>query len=158
MDFPVVDLMDETACYQFLCHLLHPGGLACPRCGALDGLRVHRRHRAPVVDYRCTGCRRVFNAWTQTPLDHTHRRPSEIVLILRGIAQGTSTARLARELDRDRGVLLQLRHRWQQNAALQCPQTPLPDEVAEADEMYQNAGEKRRSAPRSRRPAAAARQ
>jgi hypothetical protein len=94
----------------------------------------------------------------QTRLDHTHRRSSEIVLILRGIAQGTSTARLARELDRDRGVLLQLRHGLQQNAALQCPQTPLLDEVAEADEMYQNAGEKRHSASRSRRCAAAARQ
>ena len=46
MDFPIADLMDEDACYAKLVQWLHPGGLACPRCGARDGLGVHRRHRA----------------------------------------------------------------------------------------------------------------
>ena len=53
MDFPIVDLLDEDACYAKLVDLLHPDGLACPRCGARDGLRVHRRHRDPVLDYQC---------------------------------------------------------------------------------------------------------
>jgi transposase-like protein len=43
MDFPISDLMDEGACYRRLLDWLHPGGLACPRCSARDGLRVLRR-------------------------------------------------------------------------------------------------------------------
>src|SRR4051794_36484924 len=33
MDFPILDLMDQPACYQRLLELLHPDGLTCPRCG-----------------------------------------------------------------------------------------------------------------------------
>ena len=53
MDFPITDLMDEDACYQFLVQILHPDGLACPRCQTRDGLKVHKRLRAPILDYRC---------------------------------------------------------------------------------------------------------
>lgn len=156
MDFPLSELMDEEACYQKLVKLLHPGGLKCPRCGG-GVLRVHRRERAPVLDYRCSSCGRVFNAWTETSLHKTHRRPSELLLILRGIAQGRSTAGLARELGCGRGHLLDLRHRMQERGAM-AAWKPLLDEHVEADEMYQNAGEKRTSARYSGRSAAAARQ
>jgi transposase-like protein len=155
MDFPIAHLLDQDACYKKLVDLLHPGGLACPRCGLRDDLRVHRRHRAPVLDYRCPGCRRVFNAWTGTAMQGMQRRPAEILLILRGFAQGVSTARLSRELECDRMKLLALRHRLQGNALIGMDRNPLGDAVAEADEMYQNAGEKRRPASRPRRPAAA---
>ena len=37
MDFPLIDLMDEQACYDQLVELLYPGGLACPRCHAGAG-------------------------------------------------------------------------------------------------------------------------
>lgn len=158
MDFPITELMDEDACYRWIVELLHPDGLACPRCGSREGLKVHRRYRAPVLDYRCAACRRVFNAFTGTTFHKTHRRPSEIVLILRGIAQGASTARLARELKRNRPHLLGLRHRLQENAAQAAPGEPLADPVVEADEMYQNAGEKRRPASRPARPAPAPRE
>jgi transposase-like protein len=156
MDFPLADLMDEDACYQKLVGWLHPDGLACPRCGARDRLRVHRRHRAPVLDYRCAACRRVFNAFTGSALQATKRRPVELVLILRGFAQGVPTAQLARELGCDRRELLDFRHRLQHLAWLLRDDGRLPDPVVEADEMYQNAGEKRRAAPRPPRPAAAA--
>ena len=73
MDFPLTDLMDQDACYRKIVGLLHPGGLTCPVCRSSDRLRVHRRHRAPVLDYRCTACGRVFNAFTGTDLDGTHR-------------------------------------------------------------------------------------
>ena len=96
MDFPIAEYMDEDACYAKLLAVLHPNGLACPRCNARDELKVHRRHRAPILDYRCEACGRVFNAFTGTAFHKTHRRPSEILLILRGIAQGASTARMAR--------------------------------------------------------------
>jgi transposase-like protein len=142
MDFPLTDLMDQDACYGKLVGLLHPDGLACPACKASDRLRVHRRHRAPVLDYRCTACGRVFNAFTGTGLEGTHRRPAEVMLILRGFAQGVPTAQLARELGCDRKHLLELRRRMQANATRWLDRNPLGDAVAEADEMYQNAGEK----------------
>jgi transposase-like protein len=163
MDFPIADLMDEDACYASLLSWLHADGLACPSCGAKDdggNRRVYRRHRAPVLDYLCRACGRVFNAFTGTVFAGTHRRPSRLVLILRGVAQGESTARLARELGAGRGHLLDLRHRLQANAAAALPAAAPPalagDAAVEADEVYVAAGEKRRPAPRPRRPAAAA--
>ena len=158
MDFPISDLMDQGACSDQLVSWLHPDGLACPRCGARDGLVVHHRHRDPILDYRCAGCRRVFNAFTGTLLQGTQRRPVELVLIHRGVAQGVPTAQLARELGCDRKELLQLRHRLQHAAYRFRDQSWLDDEVTEADEMYQDAGEKRGPAPRPRRPATASRE
>jgi transposase-like protein len=158
MDFPITDLLDEDACYAKLVRWLHPDGLACPRCHRADRMRVHRSHRAPVRDYRCGHCRRVFNAFTGTSLHGTRRRPGELALIVRGFAQGVPTAQLARELECDRSELLALRHRLQEAACRALDRTPLADAVLEADEAYQNAGEKRCPAPRPRRPAAAARQ
>jgi transposase-like protein len=143
MDFPIEAYMDEGACYAKIVAVLHPGGLVCPRCGIGDRLKVHRRHRAPIIDYRCDACRRVFNAFTGTEFHKTHRRPSEILLILRGISQGTSTARLARELSRHRPHRLRLRHRLQARAMEAADSSPLAgDAEVEADEMDQNAGEK----------------
>jgi transposase-like protein len=142
MDFPLTDLMDQDACYAKLVGLLHPGGLTCPTCKAADHLRVHRRHRAPVLDYRCAACGRVFNAFTGSALEGTHRRPAEVMLILRGFAQGVPTAQLARELGCDRKHLLELRRRMQGDAARWLDRNPPGDRVVEADEMYQNAGEK----------------
>jgi transposase-like protein len=142
MDFPITDLMDQDACYHKLVVWLHPDGLDCPNCKTDDHLRVHRRHRAPVLDHRCAACGRVFNALTGTPLAGTHRTPAQIVLILRGFAQGVPTAQLARELGCDRKHLLELRHLMRDDAARWLDRNPLGDPVVEGDEMYQNAGEK----------------
>jgi transposase-like protein len=158
MDFPLEECLDEAACYQRLVDVLHPGGLACPRCRSRTAIGVHRRRRPHVPDYRCRQCGRVFNAWTGTLLQKTRRSPAQWLLILRGVAQGVPTAQLARELGCDRIHLLQVRHRLQARAEAGLDQTRWSDAVLEADEMYQNAGEKRRSAPRPRRPAPAARQ
>jgi transposase-like protein len=155
MDFPITELMDEDACDAQLVPWLHRDGLACPRCGRADRMRVHRSHRAPVRDYRCGHCRRVFNAVTGTALHGTKRRPSALALIVRGFAQGVPTARRARELECDRSELLALRHRLQDAAFRNRDRMPLDDPVLEADETDQNAGEKRRPAHRPRRPAAA---
>jgi transposase-like protein len=154
MDFPISDLMDEGACYAKLVEWLHPDGFACPRCHQGDRMAVHRRRRPPVLDYRCGHRKRVFNAFTGTALHGVKRGPVELVLIVRGIAQGVPTAPLARELECDRSELLNLRHRLQDLAFRNRDRMPLDDEVLEADEAYQNAGEKRRPAPRPRRPAA----
>ena len=156
MDFPILDLMDADACYQFLLTTLHPDGLRCPRCGRADDHSVHDRHRPPVLDHRCRGCRAVFNAYTGTPLQKTHKTPTQLVLLLRGIWQAAPTARLARELGCGRKSLLALRHRLQGLAEQAATRVgPVPGATAEADEMFQNAGEKRRSPPRPGRPTAA---
>lgn len=153
MDFPILDLMNPDACYQFLVDSLHPDGLRCPGCRRADALSVHDRHRPPVFDYRCRHCGAVFNAYTGTPLQKTHRSPAQLVLILRGIWQGTPTARLARELGCDRKHLLELRHKLQGLAAIAAARVgPVCGTHAEADEMFQNAGEKRPPSPRSGRP------
>jgi len=141
MDFPIIDLMDQDACYDKLVGLLHPDGLICPSCRTDDHTHVHRRHRAPVLDFRCTACRRVFNAFTGTPLAGTHRTPAQVMLILRGFAQGVPTAQLARELGCDRKHLLELRRLMQGDAERWLDRNPLGDDVVEGDEMYQNAGE-----------------
>ena len=155
MDFPLNDLMDEVACYDYLVGLLHPDGLACPHCGDGDHLQVHRRDRVPILAYRCTACRRISTAFTKTVLQGTKRRPIELVLILRGIAHGVSTAQLARELGCSRPELLGFRHRLQELGFEGLDRTPLADAVVEADEMDQNAGGKRGAAPRRGRPAGA---
>ena len=87
--------------------------MTCPRCHQHDRMVVHRRGRDPVLDFRCGHCHRVFNAFTGTALHGIKCRPRELVLIIRGFAQGIPTAQLARELGCDRSELLNLRHRFQ---------------------------------------------
>jgi hypothetical protein len=89
-------------------------------------------------------------------LQGSQRRPSHVLMILRGISQGTPTAPMARELGCDRRHLLALRHRLQEFARIGRDCNPLGDPVVEADEMYQNAGEKRDPARRPGRSAATA--
>src|SRR5262249_3220182 len=155
MDFPITDLLDEGACYAWLSGQIHPRGLRCPRCGDRE-MGVHRRRRAPGLDYRCKGCGAVFNVFTGTALAGTRMKPSVLVLVLRGFAQGVTTARLARELGLNRPHLLALRHKLQAHALDGADRSPLPDGHVEGDEVYQTAGENRGAAPRPRRPPQAA--
>jgi transposase-like protein len=141
MDFPIHHLMDEAACYALLLDWMHPSGLTCPHCQSSDAW-VHRYYREPVLDYRCKSCGSVYNAFTGTVFSKTRRRPSELIMILRGVATAVPTARMARELNCSRAHLLELRHKLQANALARRDSTPLPDDKIEADEMYKNAGEK----------------
>src|SRR5436305_724801 len=127
MDFPNPWFLDEDACFPFLLDLFHPQGLSCPRCQAQDGFTTHRSVREPVLDYRCTACGRVFNAWTGTVFQGTPDRPSTLILIIRGFAQGVSTAQLARELGCSRRNLLKLRHNYQSMSKSALDREPLKD-------------------------------
>ena len=153
MDFPLSDLLSPQSCYDFLLEALHPEGLKCPNGHSLEDARIYRYDHEPVLYYLCKRCGKTFNIYTDTVLKSTKHSPVNIVQILRGIAKGTSTAELARELDVDRKWLLALRHKLQDSAFRAVPKDPLQDKVVEADELYQNAGEKRRAASRSRRSA-----
>jgi len=141
--FSLVDLMDEQKCYEFIVNILHPDGLHCPKCEIpVDQCKVHRRDRAPLLYFRCP-CGSVYNAFSDTVWKGTHHRCSVIVRILQGFAQGTPTLHLAKELGIDRKHLLERRHKLQGFVENNCFRAPLPDNVVEADELYQNAGEKK---------------
>ncbi len=145
MDFPIREFMDEQRCHDKLMEILHPEGLHCPRCGCADALRVHDYSRKPVLRYQCGHCNRIFHLFTGTPLAGIRRRScAELLLLLRGIAKGTTTRELAREVGCSEGQLLALRHRLQELAkrTLDEARLPLPDQEVEADEMYQNSGAK----------------
>ncbi len=114
LEFPLTELLDEQACYDFLLRTLHPDGLHCPYGHPLPlDQAPHDRHRAPIMDYRCRQCGAVFNLFTGTIWSKTRFRCATIVQILRGIAQGVPTKHLAAELGIDRSHLLQRRHQIQ---------------------------------------------
>lgn len=140
--------MDEQAGFDRIVAALHPNGLACPRCGG-DRPGVHRKHRAPIIDYRCRDCRRAFNAYTGAALHKTGRSPSALILVLRGFARGATTARMARELGCDRMKSLAPRHKLRDRALAGLDPAPLPDAVVEADECSVNAGEEGHAASRA---------
>ena len=125
MAFPITELLDEQACYEFLVSVLHPQGLQCPA-----GHRVaveqapHMSDRAPVVDYRCRQCGKVFNVFTSTLWKGTHYSCRQVVLLVRGFAQGVPTLHLARELNLDYETVLTRRHGWQAQALKKSEDAP----------------------------------
>lgn len=157
--FPLADLLDEDLCYLWLMRARWPD--AKPLCPVCDTSQCVHRHsiepNGPVEDFRCRGCSRVFNIYSGTIFSRTKRSCREVILILRGFAQGVSTNRLGRELETDYDMLLELRHRYQACCVEECFGKPAfgADDTVENDEMYQNAGEKRESSLRPRRSAAA---
>jgi hypothetical protein len=95
---------------------------------------------------------------TGTVFAKTRQRPATLVLLLRGIAKGEPTARLARELGLSRKQLHTLRQRIQINLNDTAPTEVMVGTTFEADELYQNAGEKKHAPSRPSRSAPAARQ
>lgn len=145
MDFPITDLMSEKASEEWIMDYFHPTGLQCPHCGAgwakASEFRVTRTSQLQV--YRCRECRGIYNLYSGTVFEGRHLRPAQVVLLVRGVLKGESAATLARELGMSRTTITELRHRLQTNAARLQTETRLSDNVLEADEMFQNAGEKR---------------
>jgi transposase-like protein len=141
--FPLIDLLDEKGCYEWLLNVLHPQGLACPEGHKLPfGQAPHDRKREPIVKYKCRECGKVFHIFTGTDLSGSHYRCGTIVLLLRGILQGQTTEQIAEELSLDYGTVLVWRHRIQQRGFRHLIDTAVPDDEAEMDEMFQNAGKK----------------
>lgn len=152
--FPLTDLINDDDCYLWLMRKRWPEGKPiCPRCGEKEQIRIHDRKKAPIEDWRCKSCGRIFNIFTGTIFQKNKRSCSHIVLILQGFCQGKTTSLLARELECDEDTLLKLRHKWNAACAQQCFEVPGFGalDTVEIDEMYQNAGEKRNSPPRSKR-------
>jgi hypothetical protein len=96
--------------------------------------------------YRCT-CGRAYNLYTGTIFEHHQLTPVQVVLLMRGMVKGETTASLSRELKVNYNTVLVLRHELQANAEREQPDNALRDVEAESDEVFQNAGEKRPTPP-----------
>src|SRR5918999_5708679 len=156
IDFPITDLLDDDSCTLWLERHLHPAGLKCPHCGSRD--RRLFRAQGHFLAYRCRGCEGYYPLLTGTVFAKTRQPPATLVLLLRGIAKGEPTARLARELKLSRKQLHTLRQRIQTNLNETAPTAVMVGTAFEADELYQNAGEKKHPASRPPRSAPAPRQ
>lgn len=156
IDFPITDLLDASICMIWLERHLHPDGFTCPRCGSANR-RLFRQHKH-FPAYRCRDCDRYYTLLTGTAFEKSRQSPATLVLLLRGITKGEATARLARELALSRKQLHTLRRRLQTNLDETVPTDLMEGTTFEADEIYQNAGEKKYAASRQGRPATAARQ
>jgi transposase-like protein len=140
INFPIAELMDDSSCTLWLERHLHVDGFRCPRCGSTER-RFFRAQGAFPAD-RCRACEAYYTLLTGTAFAKTRQRPATLVLLLRGIAKGEPTARLARELGLSRTQLHNLRQRIQANLNATAPTSLMPGTAFEADELYQNAGKK----------------
>jgi transposase-like protein len=156
IDFPIGELLDDSICTLWLERHLHPDGLKCPQCGRSERRLFREQGHFPA--YRCRACNRYYTVLTGTVFAKTRQRPATLVLLLRGIAKGEPTARLARELGRARKQLHTLRQRIQTNLNDTAPTEVMVGTTFEADELYQNAGEKKHAPSRPPGSAPAARQ
>ena len=145
MEFSITDLLDYESSVAWITQYFHPAGFNCPECGASrTQARIFRKtRRSGLVVYRCRLCDMVYNLYTGTVFQQTHLTPMQVVLLMRGICKGESSKVLAAELKLNYVTVLTLRHLIQANAEKAQPETPLPDQRTETDEMFQNAGEKR---------------
>jgi transposase-like protein len=96
IDFLIADLLDDSICLIWLKRHLHPAGFTCPHCSSLKRRLFREQGHFPA--YRCRVCDRDSTLLTGTVFEKTRQRPATLVLLLRGIAKGEPTARLAREL------------------------------------------------------------
>jgi transposase-like protein len=147
IDFPIAELLDDSVSLLWLERHLHPGGLRCPRCGSMARRLFRAQGHFPA--YRCRACEGYYTLLTGTVFAKTRQRPATLVLLLRGIAKGEPTARLARELGLSRKQLHTLRQRIQANLNATAPTGAMTGTAFEADELYHNAGEKKYAPSRS---------
>lgn len=145
IDFPVTELMDEAACLAWLEYHLHADGFVCPHCGSAE--RRFFRQQCHFPAYRCRACDGYYTLLSGTVFEKTRQNACTLVLLLRGITKGESTARLSRELAMSYKQVLTLRHRLQTNAYDTLPNELMAGTAFEADELYQNAGEKKHAPP-----------
>jgi transposase-like protein len=159
MIFPISDLLSVSESTAWLEQHFHPEGLRCPRCSATrEEARHFRTTRRGLVDWRCRQCHTVFNVYRGTVFEKSGWSPVKAVLLIRGVCKGETSKGLAAELGVSRTTVLLMRGRLQRNGYATRTLTLLTDAVTETDEMFQNAGEKKRAASRPRRSAAPSRQ
>ena len=137
IDFPIGDLRDDSICLIWLERPLHAEGVTCPHFGSTKRRLFREQGYFPA--YRCQARDGYYTLLTRTVFEKTGQRPAMLVL-LRGIAKGEPTARLARETGVSRTQLHTLRQRIQANLNLTVPTGVMTGTAFEADELCQNAG------------------
>jgi DNA-directed RNA polymerase subunit RPC12/RpoP len=143
MIFPITELLDDKHSEEWLLEHFHPEGLRCPKCASRRRRTFRETETSRLTVYRCLECEGIYNLYSGTLFEKKHLRPSQVISLLRGVAKGESSMRLAEELGVSRTTVHYLRKELQQNAQHLQPEAPLTDEHTETDEMFQNAGEKR---------------
>src|ERR671933_586743 len=144
MIFPITDLLDDGQSEKWLLEHFHPEGLRCPKCGSTKRRFFRKTQTSKLSVYRCLQCEGIYNLYSGTLFEKKHLRPSQVVLLLRGVSKGESSMRLAEELGVSRTTVHdELRKELQRNARRLQPEAPLTDEHAQTDEMFQNAGQKK---------------
>ena len=144
MDFPIQSLIDEEQAEAWVLNHFHPEGLYCPKCQASvsEARNFRKTETSGLQVYRCKDCQSIYNLYSGTVFAGSQFRPSQVVLLLRGVCQGVSSAQLARELEISGQTVLSIRRKLQTSAEEIQPEDALPDAEVETDEMFQNAGEK----------------
>jgi hypothetical protein len=118
-----------------------------PHCHSPERRRFRPQGHFPAD--RCRACDGYYTLLTNSVFEKTRQRPAPLVLLLRGMAKGEPTARLARELGMPRKQLHTLRQRVQTDLNSTAPADVMPRTAFEADARYQNAGEKQHAPSRS---------
>lgn len=146
MDFPLIELLDNEASEAWVERHFHPEGVKCPHCQASrEQARFFRVNRGSgLTVYRCLECAGIYHLYSGTVFAESQLTPEQVVLLLQGVLQGKTSAQVGREIDLTEKTVRKWRHRLQEQAEALQPDTPLMDRASESDEMFQNAGEKRR--------------
>ena len=119
MDFPIQSLIDEEQAQAWVLNHFHPQGLCCPKCQASvseETRNFRKTETSGLQVYRCKHCESVYNLYSGTVFAGTQFRPSQVVLLLRGVCQGVSSSQLGRELGLTRQTVLAIRRKLQCSA------------------------------------------
>src|SRR5918911_4528316 len=101
MDFPILEITDDRLAEQWLLNyfsldrdLRHPQGLHCPRRGACvqQSSLGESAPEGAVTAPRCRRCRKRYTVYAGTRFANQPLRPTPVMLLLRGICKGESTA------------------------------------------------------------------
>ena len=86
--------MDVERAQAWVLKHFHPQGLRCPQCQASveEARHFQRTQTSGLQVYCCKSCEGVYNLYSGTVFAGTQFRPSQVVLLLRGICQGVSSA------------------------------------------------------------------
>lgn len=143
MIFSITGLMNDGRSARWLLEQFHPEGLRCPKCDSARRRVFRETETSQLTVYRCLECESTYNLYSGTVFEKKHLRPSQVVLLLRGVLKGESSMSLAEELGVSRTTVHELRKELQANARRLQPEEHLADGHTETDEMFQNAGGKR---------------
>lgn len=78
IDFPIIDLLDDSLCLIWLERYLSPNGLPCPPCARTARWLFRDQGHFPA--YRCRGCDGYYTLLTGTIVENTQQRPAILVM------------------------------------------------------------------------------